>query len=206
MWVLLTLAAAPTLGVCQTQTAALAASPQSSGGGHATASSTGTGAEDTEPLTMFPHSETAPWFAAGQTNIIFQAHPPFHSPYQGPNSFHGAGEYKTSLLGTLFLGYQPQHDTRYNTDFIVDFESSGGRGLSEALGLAGFTNLDVVRNPNLGSTPYLARGEIHQTIGLTNDTVDAERTPISLATKVPVRRFELRVGKMTMPDLFDINP
>ena len=160
---------------------------------------------DAPSVTMFPHSDTAPYWISGQTNIIFQAHPSFHSPYQGTNSFHGAGEYKTSLLGTLFLGYQPQHDTRYNTDFIVDFESSGGRGMSEALGLAGFTNLDVVRNPNLGSTPYLARGEIHQTIGLTSETTEADRGPFSLATQVPVRRFEFRIGKMSMPDVFDIN-
>ncbi len=156
-------------------------------------------------VTMFPHSSTAPWWISGQTNIIFQAHAPFHSPYQGQNSLHGAGEYKTSLLGTLFLGYQPHRNIRYNTDFIADFESTGGRGLSQALGLAGFTNLDVVRNPNLSSKPYLARGEIHQTIGLTNETTEADRGPLSLAAQVPVRRFEFRIGKMSMPDVFDIN-
>ena len=163
------------------------------------------GVSDDPTVTMLPHSETAPWWISGQSNIIFQAHPSFHSPYQGQNSFHGAGEYKTSLVGTLFLGYQPHHNTRYNTDFIVDFESAGGRGLSQALGLAGFTNLDVVRNPNLGSTPYLARGVIHQTIGLTNETIAADRGPFSLATQVPVRRFEFRIGKMSLPDIFDIN-
>lgn len=155
--------------------------------------------------TVFPHSDTAPWWISGQSNIIFQAHPSFHSPYQGENSLHGAGEYKTSLVGTLFLGYQPHRSTRYNTDFIVDFESAGGRGLSQALGLAGFTNLDVVRNPNLGSTPYLARGEIHQTIGLSSETTDSDRNFLSLASKVPVRRLEFRIGKMSMPDVFDIN-
>ena len=66
---------------------------------------------------------------------------------------------------------------------ILDVESSGGRGVSEALGLAGFTNLDVVRNPNLGPTPYIARVQLHQTIGLSNKLVDAERTPFSLATR-----------------------
>ncbi|WP_158748454.1 carbohydrate porin [Acidobacterium sp. S8] len=155
--------------------------------------------------TVFPHSDTTQWWISGQSNIIFQAHPSFHSPYQGQNSFHGAGEYKTSLVGTLFLGYQPHRNTRYNTDFIVDVESTGGRGLSQALGLAGFTNLDVVRNPNLGSTPYLARGEIHQTIGFTDETTDSDRSFLSLASKVPVRRLEFRIGKMSMPDVFDIN-
>jgi hypothetical protein len=94
---------------------------------------------------------------------------------------------------------------RYNTDLLVDFESAGGRGLSEALGLAGFTNLDVVRNPNLSSVPYLARSEIHQTIGLTSEMTESGRSYLGLATQVPVRRFELRAGKMSLTDVFDVN-
>jgi len=30
-----------------------------------------------------------------------------------------------------------------------------------SLGLAGFTNLDVVRNPNRGSAPYLSEYMLH---------------------------------------------
>lgn len=161
--------------------------------------------KETEAVTMFPHTDREPYWISGQANIIFQAHPSFHSPYQGANSLRNGGEYKTSLVGTLFLGYQPHRKTRYNTDFLVDFESAGGRGLSQALGLAGFTNIDVVRNPSLGSKPYLARGEIHQTIGLSKERKASDRGPFSLATEVPVRRFELRLGKMSMPDSFDIN-
>ncbi|MGO4514764.1 carbohydrate porin [Terriglobus sp. 2YAB30_2] len=155
--------------------------------------------------TLFPHSTVSPLYASGQANIIFQAHPPFHSPYDGSNSMQARGEYKTSLVGTLFLGAQPHRKTRYNTDLILDIESAGGRGISQALGLAGFTNLDVVRNPNLGSKPYIARVQVHQTIGFTNEMVEAERTPFSLATQVPARRLELRLGKMSLPDVFDQN-
>jgi high affinity Mn2+ porin len=158
-----------------------------------------------EQVTFFPHPDNVPYFIAGQANIILQSNLPFHSPYQGTNSFHNGGGYKTSLLGTLLLGYQPHHNLRYNTDFIVDVESAGGRGLSQALGIAGFMNLDVVRNPNLSSVPYLARGVIHQTFGLTDEMTEAERGPFSLATAVPVRRFEVRVGKMSLPDVFDQN-
>jgi high affinity Mn2+ porin len=167
-----------------------------------------------DQLTMFLHSESTPWYIAGQSNIIFQAHPPFHSPYEGTNSFLSRGEYKTSLLGTFYLGDQPwrgffgretRRELRYNTDLILNLESAGGRGLSEALGLAGFTNLDVVRNPNLGSVPYMARGEVHQTIGFTNEMVDNVRGPLSLATRLPARRLEIRAGKMSLPDVFDLN-
>ncbi len=154
---------------------------------------------------MFPHSDGSRFYAAGQTNIIFQANPPFHSPYDGANSFVGRGEYKTSLLGTLYLGAQLVKAPRYNTEVLLNIESSGGRGLSQALGLAGFTNLDVVRNPSLGSKPYLARVQVHQTIGLTGKLTDAERTEFSLATKVPETRLEFRVGKMSLPDFLDQN-
>jgi hypothetical protein len=154
---------------------------------------------------IFPHAENARYLIAGQANIIFQAHAPFHSPYDGPNSMQARGEYKTSLVGTLFLGLQLNRAPRYATDAIVDFESAGGRGISQALGLAGFTNLDVVRNPNLGSKPYLARVVIHQTVGLTSKLIDAERTPFSLSTRVPARRFELHLGKMSLPDYLDVN-
>lgn len=156
-------------------------------------------------LTVLPHSDTAPFLVAGQANIVFQAHPGFHSPYAGLNSMVGRGEYKVSLVGTLYLGLQAHPFRRFNTDLIYNEESAGGRGISQALGLAGFTNLDVVRNPSLGSKPYMARAEIHQTIGLSSKMVDADRTQFSLATKVPVRRIDLRVGKLSLPDVFDIN-
>src|SRR5260370_10680873 len=160
---------------------------------------------DDPTLTMFPHSETSRFYIAGQANIIFQADGPFHSPYEGTNSFLGRGEYKVSLLGTLFLGAQLRRDPKTETDALFNLESSGGRGLSEALGLAGFTNLDVVRNPNLGPVPYVARVQLHQTIGLTDKLIEGARTPFSLATQVPERRLEFFVGKMSLPDYLDIN-
>ena len=162
-------------------------------------------AETDPPLTIFPHLENSRYLATGQANIIFQGHGPFHSPYEGINSLQSRGEYKASLLGTLFLGAQLNRNPKYNTDVILDIESSGGRGISQALGLAGFTNLDVVRNPNLGSKPYIARVQIHQTLGLSDKLVEGDRTPFSLATQVPERRFELHFGKMSLPDYFDIN-
>jgi hypothetical protein len=156
-------------------------------------------------LTMFPHSDTARYWISGQANSILQMHGHFHSPYQGTNSLIDDFETKASEVTTLYLGYQLWPNTRYNTDLIVDVENAGGRGISQALGLAGETNLDVVRNPNLSVLPYLSHGEIHQIIGLTDEMVDQERGPFTLATKVPARRFEISIGKMALPDFFDTN-
>ncbi len=156
-------------------------------------------------LTVFPHPDTTRYLLAGQANIVFQAHPGFHSPYEGANSFVARGEYKTSLVGTLFTGFELNPHPRFDTDLIFNLESAGGRGLSQALGLAGFTNLDVVRNPNLGPIPYVARIELHQTLGLTSRLVASQRTPFSLATQVPARRFDLRAGKLSLPDALDLS-
>jgi len=158
-----------------------------------------------DPVTLFPHTETGRYWISGQANSILQIHGHFHSPYEGTNSLIDDFEAKASEVATLYLGYQLWPNSRYNTDLIVDFENAGGRGISQALGLAGQTNLDVVRNPNLSTAPYLARGEIHQVIGLTDEMTDQERGPFALATRAPVRRFEIRIGKMTLPDTFDVN-
>ncbi len=158
-----------------------------------------------ETPTLFPHPESARYLLAGQANIVFQAHAPFHSPYEGSNSLVARGEYKTSLVGTVYAGYQLRRDPRSATEVIANLESAGGRGISQALGLAGFTNLDVVRNPNLGSVPYLARLQVHQTIGLSAALVDVDRTQFSLAQKASTRRIDLRLGKLSLPDFFDVN-
>jgi high affinity Mn2+ porin len=161
--------------------------------------------QDGPIVSMFPHPDSNLWWISGQANIIFQGRPAFHSAYEGTNSFRNSAEYKTSMVGTLYTALRRNRSVRFNTDFIYDEEATGGRGLSEALGLAGFTNLDVVRNPNLGSIPYSARYEIHQTIGLSQATTEQQPNFFALATSVPVRRIEIRVGKFTLPDFFDVN-
>ena len=161
-------------------------------------------AADVSPA-IFRHPDTKPYLILGQANIIFQAHAPFHASYSGINSTLSRGEYKPSFLGTLYLGYQLNRSPRFASDAILDIEVSGGRGISQALGLAGFTNLDVVRNPTLGSKPYLARYQIHQVIGLSSKLADTSRTPFSLSTRLPLRRLEFHLGRMTLPDFFDNN-
>jgi hypothetical protein len=203
----LILAPALTCGLAAAQaTASLPSAPQPQPQQQLAPQSIPTAAPENAPIvTMATHHGNDRYWLSGQTNIIFQGNLPFHSPYVGTNSFRGASEYKTSLLGTLYTALRPTRSIRYNTDVIFDLESSGGRGLSQALGLAGFTNLDVVRNPTLGVTPYLARYQLHQVIGLTQETAPQEPGFFALAPSVPVRRIEIRLGKMTLPDFFDFN-
>jgi high affinity Mn2+ porin len=104
-------------------------------------------------LTMFPHLETDPFWISGQANFISQYHPTFPSPYSGPNSLSAQAQDATSRVLTLFTGARLSNAT----EFIADAQESGGNAIGVALGVAGFPNLDVVRNPSLSKAPYVAR-------------------------------------------------
>ena len=154
-----------------------------------------------ESLTLFPHSNTTRWWISGQANIVFQAHPAFSAAYTGPNSLRGKGESATSQVFTLYTGYAVSN----TTEFFLDIESAGGHGVSDALGLAGASNLDVVRNPSLSQNPYVARLMFRQIIPLSRESVEADRDQFDLATQVPARRIEIRGGKFSVVDFIDQN-
>jgi high affinity Mn2+ porin len=158
-------------------------------------------ADPDAPTTLFAHSESGRYWLSGQANFIFQWHPSFPAAYTGLNSFRPEGEHATSSLLTLYTGFQ----LTPTTEILFDLESAGGHGLSQALGIAGFTNLDVVRNPELGAKPYVARLMIHKVIALSGERIPATRGPLGLAATLPARRIELRLGKFSLVDSFDLN-
>ena len=156
---------------------------------------------DDAAVTLFPHSQSSRFWISGQVNIISQWHPAFTSPYQGENSLSPQAQDASSRVLTLFTGVQASS----TTEFLCDVQETGGHGIGEALGLAGFTNLDVVRNPLLGKAPYIARLMWHQIIPLSSRKSAAERSPLSLFKELPDRRLEIRFGKFSLVDFFDLN-
>ena len=162
------------------------------------------GPEDASPdqmPTLFPHSESSRFWISGQANIISQWHPAFHSPYLGPNSLSPEAQDASSRVLTILTGMEI-NDT---SEVLLDVQETGGHGIGEALGIAGFTNLDVVRNPLLSKVPYVARLMWHQVIPLSRNKVAAERNPLSLFKQLPERRLEIRLGKFSLVDFFDMN-
>jgi high affinity Mn2+ porin len=157
-------------------------------------------ATDSIPV-MFAHPETERLWISGQANIISQWHPEFASPYSGMNSLSAQAQDASSRVLTLFTGLRLT-DTM---ELLCDVQETGGHGLGEALGLAGFTNLDVVRNPTLSKAPYIARLMWHQVIPLGHGEANSARTPFSLFSKLPERRLEVRFGKFGLSDFFDVN-
>ncbi len=108
---------------------------------------------EADPPSMFPHPERDRWWISGQANFISQWHPAFHSPYQGPRSLPPQAQDATSRVLTLFTGVRLTN----GAELLCDVQETGGHGIGEAVGLAGVTNLDIVRNPDLSKAPYIAR-------------------------------------------------
>jgi high affinity Mn2+ porin len=99
---------------------------------------------------------------------------------------------------TLYTGFEATK----SIEVLFDVEEAGGQGLSTALGLAGFTNLDVVRNPSLGEAPYLSRYIYHQVFAFSHDKTENARGPLSTFSELPTRRLEFRFGKFGMADFW----
>jgi high affinity Mn2+ porin len=150
---------------------------------------------------MFPRISDTRFWLSGQMNFIFQTHPPFRARYSGKNSLNPQYEKATSRVLTLYTGVRLNN----STEMLVDVEETGGTALSTGLGVAGFPNLDIVRNPLLGKAPYVARAMVHKVFALSKDKVENQRGPLSLFGELPRRRLELRVGKFSMVDFFDQN-
>ena len=153
------------------------------------------------PESMLPHFHDTRFWLSGQANFIFQTHPDFHAPYSGPHSLSPRYEKATSRLMTLYTGLRLNN----STEVLVDIEEAGGAALTTGLGLAGNTDLDIVRNPLLSKAPYLGRGMIHKVFTLSNDKVENQRNAFSLFEELPRRRLEIRFGKFSIPDFFDVN-
>jgi high affinity Mn2+ porin len=159
-------------------------------------------APSSDPLPiMFPHPEMDRLWLSGQVNIISQWHPAFRSPYQGPNSLTPEAQDASSRVLTLFTGLRLSN----TGELLCDIQEAGGHGISEALGLGGITNLDVVRNTTLSKAPYVARLMWHQIIPLSSGREASSRTPLSLFSSLPERRLDFRFGKFSMVDFFDLN-
>lgn len=158
-------------------------------------------APEESPTTMFPHLPDGRFWLSGQTNFIDQAHPPFSARYSGPNSFQTQTENAAGYVSTLYTGMQ----FTKSSEVLLDFEAAAGLGLSGALGMAGFTNLDAVRDATLSDAPYLSRVMYHQVFALGREKTEGNRGPLSTFAKLPVHRVELRVGRFGITDFFDTN-
>jgi high affinity Mn2+ porin len=136
-----------------------------------------------------------------QQTIITQYKLPFDAPYTGKNSLLPTAETQSSITTTLFGG------TRLwkGAEAYFNPELSGGAGLSQTLGIAGFPNGETFRVGGVQNKIYIARLFLKQTFewGKEKDTVEDDLN--QLAGLKSKRYFSFSVGKFGMADFFDNN-
>lgn len=154
-----------------------------------------------------PHTNTSPFEVNGQITWIVQSLFKFHSPYQRDTGGQGGGsllsrhETELSQTYTLYLGAQ----ARPNLEVYLDPEMARGHGVSNALGLAGYTNGEVIRNPTLSQDPYLARYFVRWNIPTGKGTEAVAAAQNQVATIRPTHRLVVTAGKYGVSDIFDLN-
>jgi hypothetical protein len=138
-----------------------------------------------------------------QATVIDQGVLPFHSAYRGDKSFTANGDNEISQTYGLYLGSQVTD--RWQA--YVDVEMFRGGGIGQATGLGGLTNGDVIRSGSvdLSHDPYIARAFLRYLVPLSSDTASVARAMDQIPGLEPVRRIELKLGRLATNDDFDKN-
>ena len=142
----------------------------------------------------------APQLLGAQATFIDQHLAPFHALYSGPRSLDSAGDTKATDTYGVYWGAR----LTARLQAYLDLEMARGAGISQAEGLGGITNGDVIRqgSANLGQGPYVARIFVRYLvpIGSSRDTVT--RGMDQLPGVEPSARVEVKVGKVAASDDF----
>jgi high affinity Mn2+ porin len=139
-----------------------------------------------QPIITFGQSDSIPqkYSLHFQQTAIYQHHGGFDAKYSGDNSLQNTEEGAMSLTSTLFLDMPLWK----GGNFTFNPELSGGKGLSQAKGLGGFTNGETFRIGNPEPVVYVARLFVSQDFSLKND-----------------QNLKIVIGKFGLADYFDFN-
>lgn len=136
-----------------------------------------------------------------QQTVITQYKPAFNAPYSGQNSLITKEETQTSITSTFFGAARLWK----GAEAYFNPELSGGAGLSQTLGIAGFPNGETFRVGGVQNKIYVARLYLKQNFewGKEKDTIEDDLN--QLAGIKSRHYFSLAVGKFGMADFFDGN-
>jgi high affinity Mn2+ porin len=137
----------------------------------------------------------------GQLTFTWQGYPPFHSPYQGPNSLPGSGQGRETSDATFYAGVRLWQ----GAELWLNPEIDQGFGLADTLGVAGFTSGEAYKVGFADPYARLPRAFIRQTIDLGGDSEKLEAGANQFAGSQTANRLVLTVGKFAVTDVFDTN-
>jgi len=145
-----------------------------------------------------PALQTEGWAVHGQTTYVSQYAAPFRAPYRGANSLDSDIGRETWDV-TLYVGRRLWHDAVV----WIDPEIDQGYGLSNTLGVAGFTSGEAYK---VGYThPYvrIPRAFIQQTVDIGEPTETVDGSLNQFAGSRSPDRVVITIGKFSVSDLFD---
>lgn len=149
-----------------------------------------------------PEAPAPEWFSLhGQFTNVTQFHPAFRSPFHGPNSLAPGSHDAETTDATLFAGVRLWD----GLEFYANPEIDQGFGLSNTLGVAGFTSGEAYK---VGSgSPYvrLPRAFFRYTLGLGGEKQAVEPDANQLAGTRDADNVTFTIGKFSVVDIFDTN-
>jgi len=155
-------------------------------------------ADDATPA---PDAAPEDWSLHGQATFTEQYHPAFASPYRGANSLDPGSRGDETFDATLFAGLRLWE----GGEAYINPEIDQGFGLSDTLGVAGFTSGEAYKVG--ASAPYvrLQRLFFRQSFDLGGDVENVASGPNQLAGTKTTNNLVITAGKISVPDIFDAN-
>ena len=144
-----------------------------------------------------------PQLVGAQYTWIRQFQSSLNSPYSGPNSLNPDGDVGATHTVGLYFGWAMTNDLQA----YFDVEKFMGDGVSNAVGLGGLTDGDVVRQGSAGlkKRPYVARSYLRYMAPLSDEVTEIERGQDQIPGNEATTRFDFKAGTMAVTDDFDKN-
>ena len=140
-----------------------------------------------------------------QATDILQYYPPFHSAFEGPNSFRPQATTGNTVDATLYLGVRPWA----GAEIWGNLEMYEGYAPNNTLGAAGYVaNGDGSAKGRARAHAYagrIAQLFVRQTIDLGGEADDQEADLNALGEQRSKDRVVLTAGKLNVTDIFDTN-
>jgi high affinity Mn2+ porin len=146
-------------------------------------------------------ADTGRFALFAQSTLTDQGTAAFRSPYGGPNSLNPGSRGFETFDATLYGGVRLWRGGQA----WVDGEVDQGFGLSNTLGLAGFSSGEAYKVGD--STPYTKMDRLffQQVISLGGDVQNVDAAQNQLADSYTANRLVFWIGKMSVGDVFDNN-
>jgi high affinity Mn2+ porin len=155
-----------------------------------------------QPAALGPESHL-PQLVGAQYTFILQNQSSLLSPYASHLSLDPNGDTQPTNTVGIYLGWAPLSWLQA----YVDVERFVGAGVSNATGLAGLTNGDVVREGAAGLKKefYIARDFLRFMWPLGDAVTSVRRAKDQIGGGEASTRLEFKVGRMAVNDDFDQN-